>query len=46
MGLVLSTYAVMQGLSWASEVVRGDMSDPNQPLSWDKIMLNISEDLI
>ena len=41
---MLSPYAAIQGLLWASEVVRGDRSDTNNPLRWDKIMLNLHGD--
>ena len=45
MGLVLSHYSAIQGILWASEVVRGDRSDPDNPFRWDKIMLNLPRDL-
>ena len=41
MGLVLYTYAAIQGLLWASEVVRGDSSDPDNLFRWDKTKLNL-----
>ena len=44
MGLVLYTYAAIQGLLWASEVVRGDSSDPDNLFRWDKIRLNLPGD--
>ena len=44
MGLVLSPYASIQVLLWASEVVRGYRSDPNNPSRWDKIRLNLPGD--
>ena len=44
MVMVFSPYASMQGLLWASEVVRGDRSDPDNPFRWDKIRLNLPMD--
>ena len=44
MVMVLSPYASMQGLLWASEVVRGDRSDPDNPFRWDEIRLNLPRD--
>ena len=44
MGMVLSPDAVIQGLLWASEVVRGDSSDPDNPFRWEKIRLNLPGD--
>ena len=44
MGLVLSPYAVIQGLLWARGVVRGDRSDSYNPFRWDKIRLNLPGD--
>ena len=40
MGLLLSPYSAIQGLSWASDVVRGDRSDAYNPFRWDKIGFN------
>ena len=44
MGLVLSPYADIQGLLWASEVVRGNRSDPDKLFKWDKIKLKLHGD--
>ena len=44
MGLVLFPYAAIQGLLWASEVVRGDRRDPNNPFRWENIRLNVPGD--
>ena len=41
MGLMLSPYAAIQGLLWASDVVKGDRSDPNNPFRWYNISLNL-----
>ena len=41
MGLVLSRYAALQGLSWESGVVRGYRRDPDNPFRWDKISLKL-----
>ena len=43
-GLVLSLHAAIQGLLWASEVVRGDRSDLDNPFRWDKIRFNLPGD--
>ena len=43
-GMGLSTYATMQVLLWASEVVRVDRSDPDNPFRWEKIRLNLPGD--
>ena len=39
--MVLSPYATIQGLLWASEVVRGYRSDPYNPFMWENIRLNL-----
>ena len=44
MVLVFSPYANIQGLLQESEVVRGNRSEPNNPLRWDKIRLNLHRD--
>ena len=44
MGLVLYPYAAIQGLLWASEVVRGDSSNPDKLFRWNKIRLNLPGD--
>ena len=44
MGLVLSPYTAIQGLLWASDVVRVDRSDPDNPSRWEKIVLNLPGD--
>ena len=44
MGLVLYPYASIQGLLCASEVVRGDMRDPDNPFRWYKIRMNLPGD--
>ena len=41
MGLVLYPYATIQGLLWAIEVVRGYMSDPDNPFRWEMTRLNL-----
>ena len=46
MGLVLSPYAAIQGLLLASEVVRVDRSDPDNPFGWYKIRFNLPGDPI
>ena len=42
--LVLDPYAAIKGLLWKNDVVRGDMSDPDNPFRWYKIMLNLPGD--
>ena len=44
MGLVLSPYAATQGLLWSSEVLMGYKSDYDNPLMWDKVILNLNGD--
>ena len=44
MGLVFYPYVDIQGLLWASEVVRGDSSDTDNPFRWDKVRLNLLGD--
>ena len=41
MGLMLSRYAAIQDLLWASEVVRVDRSDTDNLFRCDKIRLNV-----
>ena len=45
MGMVLSPYAAIQGMLWASEVVREYRSDLDNPLMWENIRLNLPGDL-
>ena len=44
MGLVLSPYSAIKVLLWASELVRGDRSNPDKPFRRDNIRLNFSRD--
>ena len=44
MGLVLSPHAFIQGMLWASEVLRGDRSHHDNPFRWDTIRLNLLGD--
>ena len=44
MDMVLSPYSSIQDLLWASEVVRGDSIDPDNPFRWYKIRLNLHGD--
>ena len=45
MGLILSTYAAIQGLLWASKLVHGDRGDPANPFMWDSVRLHLPGDL-
>ena len=45
MGLRPSPYVCTQTFSWSAECIRGDRRDPENPLRWDNIVLNLPGDL-
>ncbi len=45
MGLRPSPYVCTQTFSWGEEIIRGNRLDPNNPLRWDKVILNLPGDL-
>ena len=44
MGMVFYPYADIQDMLWASEIVRVERSDPNNPFRWDEVGLNLPGD--
>ncbi len=45
MGLRPSPYVCTQTFSWGEEIIRGDRLDENNPLRWDKVVLNLPGDV-
>ena len=41
MGCKISPYNSIQGFSWSEEVIRGDRFQPDNPLGWHKVVLNL-----
>ncbi len=44
MGLRSSPYVCTQAFSWSEEIIRGDRLAKNNPLRWDKVVLNLPGD--
>jgi len=44
MGLRPSPHICTQTFSWAEDVIRGNRLDPNNPLGWDTVILNLPGD--
>jgi hypothetical protein len=41
MGFKPSPYHATRAFAWCEEIIRGDPEDPNNPLKWERVRLNL-----